>query len=260
MEFCGVGHLNRNSIIMRKTTICTALAILFSLMLQAQSQGEIHGKVIDEKGAPLFDVSVQCNVGATIIGDRTDSLGNFKLKPLAAGQYTVIMRLTGFKEVNISNTEVLADKITRLTNTVMRDTIGSLDVIEIITYTIPLIQADGGNVVSIRAKELEQMSTSHGGDLKKIATSLTSDIKVSANGEELYFRGSRAGSVIYFIDGVKIRQNVPHVPSSGISSMQVYTGGVPAKFGDTTGGVIVVETKSYLEEYNEKLRKERAKK
>jgi hypothetical protein len=42
--------------------------------------------------------------------------------------------------------------------------------------------------------------------------------------------------------------------------MQVYTGGVPAKYGDTTGGVIVVETKSYLEEYNEKLRQEEARK
>jgi hypothetical protein len=239
---------------MIKTTICTALALLFSIMLQAQSHGEIHGKVIDEKGRPLFDVSVQCNVGASIVGDRTDSLGNFKLKPLAAGEYTVIMRLTGFNEVNIGNTEVSADKITRLMNTVMRDTVGDLAMIEKIEYKDPLIQVDGGNVVSIRAKELEQMSTSHGGDLKKIATSLTSDIKVSANGEELYFRGSRSGSVIYFIDGVKIRQNVPNVPSSGISSMQVYTGGVPAKYGDTTGGVIVVETKSYLEEYNEKLR------
>jgi hypothetical protein len=187
-------------------------------------------------------------------------LGNFKLKPLAAGEYTVIMRLTGYNEVNIGNTEVSADKITRLTNTVMRDTVGDLAMIEKIEYKDPLIQVDGGNVVSIRAKELEQMSTSHGGDLKKIATSLTSDIKVSANGEELYFRGSRAGSVIYFIDGVKIRQNVPNVPSSGISSMQVYTGGVPAKYGDTTGGVIVVETKSYLEEYNEKLRQEEARK
>ena len=239
---------------MIKTTICTALALLFSIMLQAQSHGEIHGKVIDEKGKPLFDVSVQCNVGASIVGDRTDSLGNFKLKPLAAGEYTVIMRLTGFNEVNIGNTEVSADKITRLMNTVMRDTVGDLAMIEKIEYKDPLIQVDGGNVVSIRAKELEQMSTSHGGDLKKIATSLTSDIKVSSNGEELYFRGSRSGSVIYFIDGVKIRQNVPNVPSSGISSMQVYTGGVPAKYGDTTGGVIVVETKSYLEEYNEKLR------
>jgi outer membrane cobalamin receptor len=182
-------------------------------------------------------------------------LGNFKLKPLAAGQYTVIMRLTGFKEVNINNTEVLADKITRLTNTVMNDTVGDLSTIVVIAYKDPLIQVDGGNVVSIRSKELEQMSTSHGGDIKKIALSLTSDIKVSANGEELYFRGSRSGSVIYFIDGVKIRQNVPNVPSSGISSMQVYTGGVPAKYGDTTGGVIVLETKSYLEEYEEKMRK-----
>ena len=55
------------------------------------------------------------------------------------------------------------------------------------------------------------------------------------------------------LDGVKIRENVPNVPSSGISSMSVYTGGLPAKYGDTTGGVVVIETKSYLEHYYEKL-------
>jgi hypothetical protein len=35
--------------------------------------------------------------------------------------------------------------------------------------------------------------------------------------------------------------------------MSIYTGGLPAKYGDTTGGVIVIETKSYLEDYYEKL-------
>jgi hypothetical protein len=29
--------------------------------------------------------------------------------------------------------------------------------------------------------------------------------------------------------------------------MMVYTGGLPAKYGDTMGGAVVVETKSYFE-------------
>jgi len=31
----------------------------------------------------------------------------------------------------------------------------------------------------------------------------------------------------------------------------VYTGGVPAKYGDCTGGVVVIETKNYLSLYQE---------
>jgi hypothetical protein len=31
---------------------------------------------------------------------------------------------------------------------------------------------------------------------------------------------------------------------------------LPAKYGDTTGGVIVIETKSYLEDYNDKMRRQ----
>ncbi|MFY8138858.1 MAG: hypothetical protein ACOVMR_12165, partial [Flavobacteriales bacterium] len=64
-----------------------------------------------------------------------------------------------------------------------------------------------------------------------------------------------SGSVIYMIDGVKIRENVPNIPSCGISRMAVYTGGLPAKYGDTTGGVIVIETKNYLEDYYGKMNK-----
>lgn len=37
------------------------------------------------------------------------------------------------------------------------------------------------------------------------------------------------------------------IPGLAIGAMKVYTGGVPAKYGDVNGGVIVVETKSYFD-------------
>jgi hypothetical protein len=51
---------------------------------------------------------------------------------------------------------------------------------------------------------------------------------------------------------MKIRDNSLTIPSSGISSLSVYTGGMPAKYGDTTGGVIVIQTKNYLQELYKK--------
>jgi outer membrane receptor protein involved in Fe transport len=44
--------------------------------------------------------------------------------------------------------------------------------------------------------------------------------------------------------------NAARIPSSAIGSISVYTGGLPAKYGDTTGGVVVIETKSYMDLYN----------
>ena len=40
------------------------------------------------------------------------------------------------------------------------------------------------------------------------------------------------------------------VPGVSIGALEAYTGGIPAKYGDTTGGVIVLETKSYFDLYN----------
>ncbi len=82
-------------------------------------------------------------------------------------------------------------------------------------------------------------------DLKTLAASMSSDIHMSDDGE-LSFRGSRKGDMIYVIDGIKCA-DVFNVPSCSISKMMVYTGGLPAKYGDTLGGAIVVETKGYFE-------------
>ena len=84
-------------------------------------------------------------------------------------------------------------------------------------------------------------------DIRTLAISMSSEIKQDENGE-LMFRGARKGDMIYIVDGVKC-SDVFNVPSVSISKMMVFTGGLPAKYGDTMGGAIVVETKGYFELY-----------
>jgi hypothetical protein len=250
----GGGASFKKSIIMKRTFFIVALNIFLVIAgLSQNSNGEIHGRVFDSEGVPLEGVVVKVDNGMTVNGAASDSAGRFRVKPLVPGTYTVEMRMVGMQSKVYEGVEVNPDKITTLPKTMLEFLNDSSRTVIIETYTIPLIDRNGGNVVTIRSKELNQMSSSNGGDLKKMIISLSSDVKASADGEELYFRGSRSGSVIYLIDGVKIRENVPNIPSSGISSMSIYTGGLPAKYGDTTGGVIVIETKSYLEDYYEKL-------
>lgn len=63
-------------------------------------------------------------------------------------------------------------------------------------------------------------------------------------------RGSRRGDVEVFIDGVKIIGST-EIPKSSFHSAEVYYGGVPAKYGDTTGGLVLIKTKSYFDLYYE---------
>ncbi len=239
--------------------IISLLALVLICYTSAFSQafGEIHGKVFDEQGIPIPGVRVIASSGSTMNGgDMTDSTGRFKIKPLEPGVYGLVMSMIGKDTLKYANVQVNADRITHIPAVEMEIASGLMKGVEILEYIEPQIIKDGGgSYVAIRQDQLKMMSVSHGGNIKSIAAALTSEIKTSANGEELYFRGSRSGSVIYMIDGVKIRENVPNIPSSGISRMAVYTGGLPAKYGDTTGGVIVIDTKNYLEDYYRKMNK-----
>ena len=78
---------------------------------------------------------------------------------------------------------------------------------------------------------------------------MSSEVKVTADGD-LVFRGARKGDMIYMMDGIK-SNSISNVPSAAIGRIKVYTGGLPAKYGDTLGGAIVMETLSYFDLYRQ---------
>jgi len=238
---------------MIKTLLTFALAFLFTAALSAQSSAAIHGKVMDEKGNPVIGAIVSVTAGADIKGDAVDEDGRFKIKPLEAGTYTVTIQAMGMNTLVMNQVVVDPGIITFLNNLVMSEQVYTTGPVVIeASMEQPLISPDITPVM-LRSRDLKNMPSANGGSITSIVASLSSDIKPAANGEDLYVRGSRAGSTLFFIDGVKLRDSSVQVPSSGISSVGVYTGALPAKYGDTTGGVVVVETKSYLEDYYQKM-------
>ena len=56
-------------------------------------------------------------------------------------------------------------------------------------------------------------------------------------------RGARANQNAYYIDGMRVN-SLNGIPKSFIKNVQVITGGVPACYGDATGGIILVEGNS----------------
>lgn len=71
-----------------KRLICYFLALLISFGLSAQD-GEIAGRVTDDKGEGVPYASVTVDVNGTIHGALTDFDGYYNIKPVPAGKHTV---------------------------------------------------------------------------------------------------------------------------------------------------------------------------
>jgi len=59
---------------------------------------------------------------------------------------------------------------------------------------------------------------------------------------EISVRGSRSDATYFFIDGIKVRGSA-NLPKAALEEVSVITGGVPANYGDVTGGIISVTTR-----------------
>lgn len=118
----------------------------------------------------------------------------------------------------------------------------------------PLIEMDGATRLSVSAKDIKNSPNLR--DPSKLVEAFGSGITRDSEGQ-LYFRGARPQSTVTFVDGVKTGSTVSQLPGRAIGNITVYTGGVPAKYGDCTGGVIIMETKSYFDLYYERKAQEK---
>lgn len=236
---------------MKTLNLLTAfVALLVGGTAIAQSNpGEIQGKVFEKKGMPAYSAIISVDHQGSIMKSMVDDDGKFVLKPLTPGKYTV----TVVNEVDTFKVraEVLSNEITRLKDIILSDSATKMEVV-VITAD-PLIKVDQPNVIKMSGKQLQEMAVIR--DPKQLLAALSTDIKTDANGDA-YVRGSRADDIIYFVDGVKQSGRLVYPPKAALNSVMVYTGGLPAKFGDTTGGVVLIETKSYFTMYYEWLSKQ----
>jgi hypothetical protein len=223
--------------------------ILSAGILSSQNPGTLKGKILDENGDPLPNASVYIVIGQDKIWNATDYEGNFTLKSIKPGNYNINATCLGYKDILIPNIYVKPDKITYLESTRMpvKFLTTSKD-IEIIGTRTKLIDPEEPSKLSLLGPELEKMPDSR--NIPHMLKTFDSSIKVGQNGNEIIIRGSRPGSSSFFMDGIKM-DGLAGMQGSGIASITVYTGGIPPKYGDVTGGIVVIESKSYFDILNE---------
>lgn len=231
--------------------LMTAAVFFTAQKTNAQgSTGEIRGTVWEDSTKTLGQIgaTVYVMAGSEMIGTSTDIDGKFVIKPLDAGSYNLTVSYVG--KVTQIIPLIVKPGMTAFENSIcLFDNANEL--VEAKVYGVKgpkLIDPEETSVKSITFADIKNNPNLR--NPKKLLQTVTSDIVVSENGKDAYVRGSRTDASVYYLDGVKM-DNIGNVPGVSIGSMTVYTGGVPAKYGDTTGGVIILETKSYTQLYNE---------
>ena len=228
-----------------KTVKTLLIMLLVSTATWAQSNlGEIHGKLLDiDTKEPMAYSQVFVEFGSSKIGATTDGEGQFIIKPLQPGTYTLYYQmLSGEKQPVIKDVLVKPDKIARADEVFASASDVLPDVI--VPYYGKLIDPEDPSAVTLTAKDIK-VNANLRNPVQMLAT-MDSGIKVDFDGT-VSMRGAREGNVVYIVDGIKTTNM--NLPGAAYESITTYTGGLPAKYGDTTGGVIVVESKSYFDYY-----------
>jgi hypothetical protein len=104
--------------------------------------GAIEGVVRDEagNGIPFANIIAEQN-GNQIAGTVTDFDGNYNLKPVLPGQYTLIASSVGFQKRQLNDVKVQKGQATIL-NIVMGSSSIKLDEIEVVDYKVPLVDKE----------------------------------------------------------------------------------------------------------------------
>lgn len=223
---------------MRKNYFLSFLLSFITLALFAQS-GEISGKVIDEKGGAIAfaNVAIVENGVPTGVGATTDFDGFYSIKPLSPGQVDVKFSFIGYTSVIKAGVVVKNDKTTYIDQQ-LSPSEQKIEEVVVVRYRIPLIDAgQTSSQQTMTSEDIENLATR---DITNIA-STTAGVSKGADGE-ISIRGSRADGVVYYVDGIRVNGKV-NLPVTAVEQIDVITGGVPAKYGEATGGVINVSTK-----------------
>ena len=227
---------------MRKMIFAVLMMTGFSSNAQ-QAFGEVQGYLHDKStNEELMNAHVFIKDIDKVYQVLTDGEGMFRISAIPAGVYTLNVRYMG-DTLKIYPVEIGMNTITRLGKVEMDFSVKQL---KGIVFT-PGLRLIGGDlpIPSLTGEEIARSPAKF--DPKGLILSMTSEVRMTDDGE-LVFRGARKGDMLYMVDGVKAN-DVVKVPSAAIGNMMVYTGALPAKYGDTLGGVVVVETKSYFDLY-----------
>ncbi|MFY7861358.1 MAG: carboxypeptidase regulatory-like domain-containing protein, partial [Chitinophagales bacterium] len=235
-----------------KKTLYSILFLFFGHLVSYSQTGEIQGKVIDDKGQPVMAAAVQIitdkeGLKPTSKGAKTDANGFYTIKGLSSSKFNVMARFTGKGKDFEYDVEVYPGRPTTVnfqlgakSNTISGITVTTsrpknttkIDVFKPVSSTVSAEQIKDNSVRDVNS-----------------LVAASAGVVQADRGQDINVAGDRSGGNVYFVDGVKMSGGTPNIPPSAIQNVEVMVTGVPAKYGDVTGGVVSITTKGPSNEF-----------
>lgn len=213
------------------------ISIFSSFGLAAWAQSSLEGKVTDASNgeALIFANVVLFKNGVLVTGVQSDLDGNYVFSSVDPGTYDVEASYTGFPTQRQTGVVILAGKAIRLD---FKLDVGlMLDIVEVKAYKVPLIEQDNTTQGGIKtAEQIRNLPTKNINAIAATTAGLS-----SIDGGDINIRGSRSNATNYYLDGIRV--SASNIPQSEIEQLQVITGGIEARYGDVTGGLISLTSK-----------------
>lgn len=222
-----------------KTLFKIAMLLVCNSLL-AQGFGTFKGKIVDQDFKdPLIGAGIHYFQGSEIIKGSINDEGRFEFLDLRPGTYTFYITYL-IDTMKITGVEIKANEVVNKPNL-------EFSITEIIVEQ-DLI--DLGDVKTDEMTDEMIMRSASKNDLSTTIATMSSTISKNERGES-FFKGSRSNGMLYFVDGIKTTY-APSMPAQSLKNLRLYSGGLPAKYGDTLGGVVEIESKSYMELWQER--------
>jgi len=216
------------------------VVLLVSISGLAFGQGAaIKGTLTDSKG-PVINATVEVTSGGIAQGkDLTDFDGHYTIKPLNAGNYTV--KFTYQDKVKIISDIILTADQTATVNAKLTNELVGFKVVAH-PYVKPIIDDENPDRNIKTAKEIENAPTRNIADMVGLST----QVYQKSNGAGTNIGGSRVTGTKYIVDGVQLDVGSTTFTNQGqntVETIETFSSGVPAKYGDASGGLVTITTK-----------------
>ena len=219
------------------------LFLLFSLIVAcfvspafSGTVGILTGTVV-EKGSSAPMVGVNVILTGTKMGAATDLSGNFIIRNIPAGIYTVKIMMMGYQRQIFKDVRIIADFKTTLSIELIEEAVRGEEVV--VTAERPLIQPDVTSSIHFVSKsKIDQLPVTSFEEIMELQPG------VSSGG---HIRGGRATEVLYLIDGIPIQQSMEGgaaggLPRGALEEISLQTGGFNAEYGNAMSGILNITT------------------
>jgi hypothetical protein len=227
-------------------------ALISCLPAVAQTTSNIEGTVKDPRGAVVPGAEVKAT-SPSLVTDRlttTDENGSYRLTALPPGTYTVAVSATGFATSTFQNVELTLNRTVALdVQLEVGGVTGSINVTGEAVLIDPTTAATGNTVTPRQIQEMPVNGRNYLDLLQLVPGAVINRQANAGSDNSTPVLGERAGNNNFMIDGQPNKNTVDggaaaQFNQETIAEFQVLTAGYKAEFGQASGAVVNVITRS----------------